>query len=121
MISPMAEIDPATLKADTFYLFVTSTYGNGDLPSMALPFYEALDGTKPDLKHVRFGVFGLGDMVFSETYNHGSKRLMEKLTECGAVMVGERGLHDASTADLPEDLAIPWAHSVIAKLKASAA
>lgn len=120
-ITAMGEVDPQTLDADTVYLFVTSTYGNGDLPSMAMPFYEALDAAKPDLSHVRFGVFGLGDMVFSATYNQGSERLMEKLVERGAKMVGDRGLHDASTPDLPEDLAIPWAHDVVAQLNATAA
>lgn len=120
-LTQMGEMDPNDLDQDTFYMFVTSTYGNGDLPSMAQPFYDALDAQKPDLSHVQFGIFGLGDMVFSATYNQGSERLMDKLIECGAKMVGPRGLHDASTQDLPEDLAIPWAHGVVALLQADAA
>jgi flavodoxin len=120
-ITPMADVDPADLKAETFYMFVTSTYGNGDLPSMAQPFADALDETQPDLSHVRFAIFGLGDMVFSETFAQGSEQLMDKLKERGAQMVGERGIHDASTAEMPEDIAVPWAHGILSALKAQAA
>lgn len=120
-ITSMGEVDPATLDGDTVYLFVTSTYGTGDLPMVAQPFYDAIVERDIDLSHIQFGIFGLGDMVFSETFAFGSKVLMEKLLEQGATMVGERGIHDASSADLPEDLGIPWAHDVIARLKARAA
>lgn len=120
-ITPMSQFDPAHLNAETFYMFVTSTYGNGDLPSMAQPFYDALEAQAPDLSHVRFAIFGLGDMVFSETFAQGSQRLMDKLKACGALMVGDRGIHDASTAEMPEDIAVPWAHKVLSLLKAQAA
>ena len=118
-ISPMADVTPADLDADTLYMFVTSTYGTGDLPSSAQPFYEALEGV--DLSHVRFAVFGLGDMVFSDTFAFGSKILMERLLECKAHMIGERGIHDASSADMPEDIAVPWAQGVLAEMQAKAA
>ena len=120
-ITAMSDADPADLVDDVFYVFVTSTYGTGDLPSMAQPFYDALDTKAPDLGHVRFAIFGLGDMVFSETFAQGSERLMDKLIACGATMVGERGIHDASTAEMPEDIAVPWAHDVVARLKSDAA
>lgn len=120
-ITSMGDIDPATLDGETLYLFVTSTYGNGDLPMVAQPFYDAIVEQSLDLGHVRFGIFGLGDMVFAETFAFGSKILMEKLLEQGATMVGERVIHDASSPELPEDLGIPWAHDVIARLKAQAA
>ena len=59
-IASLADVDPSTLAKDTFYFFVTSTFGNGDLPSTALPFEEAMQGQKPDLSGVRFAIFGLG-------------------------------------------------------------
>ncbi|GAB5448462.1 flavodoxin domain-containing protein [Gymnodinialimonas sp.] len=120
-ITSLGDVDPATLDGDTFYFFVSSTYGNGDLPVTAQPFYDAIVEKGVDLSHVRFAVFGLGDMVFAETFAFGSKILMEKLLEQGATMVGERCIHDASSPDLPEDLGIPWAHDVISQLKARAA
>lgn len=117
-ISVLADVDPSALEAGTFYMVVTSTFGNGDLPSNAQPFADALDANQPDLDHVRFAIFGLGDMVFSATFNQGSEQLMDKMRACGATMVGERGIHDASTGDMPEDIAGPWAQGILASLRA---
>ncbi|NRB03437.1 MAG: flavodoxin domain-containing protein [Rhodobacteraceae bacterium] len=103
-----AEMDPSV-----FYIFVTSTYGNGDLPTTAAPFCDALAADTPDLSGIRFAMFGLGDTVFAETFNNGSKVLAETLIKCKAQMIGERGLFDASSAELPEDVAMPWVESVI--------
>lgn len=112
-ISPLSDVDPAGMDAQTFYIFVTSTYGNGDLPTTALPFEEALQEQKPDLTGIRFAIFGLGDMVFSETFNHGSKKLAEMLVARGAAQVGERGIHDASSFEMPEDIALPWVGEIM--------
>lgn len=117
----MGEVDPAALDAETFYVIVTSTYGNGDLPATAVPFADAIDEKKPDLSHVRFAIFGLGDMVFAETFANGSKGLMDQLVAQGATMVGERGLHDASSLEMPEDLAIPWMQDILSQLQDQAA
>lgn len=120
-ISPLSEVDPSALDSETFYIFVTSTYGNGDLPTTALPFEEALKEGKPDLTGIRFAIFGLGDMVFSETFNHGSQKLAEMLVAQGAQQVGERGIHDASSFDMPEDVALPWVSAIIPQAMAKAA
>ncbi|WP_299146997.1 flavodoxin domain-containing protein [uncultured Tateyamaria sp.] len=120
-ISSLADVDPNVLDKDTFYIFVTSTYGNGDLPSTALPFEEALKGTTPDLSGIRFAMFGLGDQVFAETFNHGSLKLSEMLIAQKAEVVGERGLHDASGFEMPEDIALPWVQGIMAELQAAKA
>lgn len=120
-ILSLADVDPATLDAETFYIFVTSTYGNGDLPSTALPFEEALTGGQPDLKGIRFAIFGLGDMVFSETFAHGSEKLATMLKNQGATQVGERGIHDASGFEMPEDLALPWVRGIMDQMAAEKA
>lgn len=112
-ISSLSEVDPAGLDPGSFYIFVTSTYGNGDLPTLALPFEEALLTNKPDLSGVRFAIFGLGDMVFAETFNHGSQKLAQMLVAHGAQQVGERGIHDASSFEMPEDIALPWVQTVL--------
>lgn len=117
----LADVDPATLDAETFYIVVTSTYGNGDLPTTAVPFYDRLEAEKPDLSQMRFAIFGLGDMVFEATFAHGSERLMEMLLACGATMVGTRGIHDASTTLPPEDIALPWVHEILGLVQAQAA
>jgi len=120
-IQSLADVDPAAMQTDTFYILVTSTYGNGDLPSTALPFEEALTTGKPDLTGVRFAIFGLGDMVFAETFNHGSMKLADMMAAQGAVQVGERGLHDASGFDMPEDIALPWVQGIVGLMTADKA
>ncbi len=120
-VGNMGECSPGDLDADAFYVFVVSTYGNGDLPSTALPFWDALEAHKPDLGNIRFAIFGLGDMVFDETFNNGSRQVMDKLNELGATMVGERGLYDASTGTPPEDTGLPWVHGIVALLSDEAA
>lgn len=120
-VQGLNEVEPSDLSGDTFYVFVSSTYGNGDLPSMAQPFADRMEAQKPDLSHVRFAIFGLGDMVFAETYNNGSKQLMEMLIAAGAKMVGERGLYDASSADMPEDVGVPWMRGILDLAQAQAA
>ena len=120
-IEDLGKVDPMGLDPEQFYIFVTSTYGNGDLPQTAAPFADKMAEEKPDLTGIRFAIFGLGDMVFAQTFAHGSKILMELLIERGAEMVGERGIHDASSAELPEDIALPWVHGIMAQLNAKAA
>jgi MioC protein len=120
-IKDMGEVTPADLDPAVFYMFITSTHGNGDVPETAAAFTESLEQEKPDLGAIHFAIFGLGDMVFSETFAHGSKIVMELMQGCGATMVGERGIHDASSADLPEDIAVPWARDILSQLQAKAA
>lgn len=120
-IASLSEVDPTTLNPETFYFFVTSTYGNGDLPTLALPFEEALSEKQPDLTNIRFAIFGLGDMVFAETFNHGSMKLAEMLVARGATQIGERGIHDASSFEMPEDIALPWVSEIIPHVTKKAA
>lgn len=120
-ISNLGEIDPSAMDPEPLYMIITSTYGNGDLPSTAAPFLDAFETVTPDLSKIRFAIFGLGDMVFSETFNHGSLRVMEKLIECGATMLGERAEYDSSSGEMPEDMAIPWAKDILDNLNAKAA
>jgi len=120
-ITNLSDFSHEDFGASSFYICVTSTYGNGDLPITAQPFVDRLKEDKPDLSHVRFAIFELGDMVFSETLAHGSKTLMEELLALNATMVGECGLHDASNPEMLEALAIPWAHEILAESNKAAA
>lgn len=111
----LEDVAPDSLSAERFYIFVCSTYGEGDLPASAMPFAEALEDDAPDLSHVRYAIFGLGDMNYPETYNQGSAKLAALLEAGKATMIGERGLHDAASGEPPEDVAIPWAEGCIAR------
>jgi len=120
-IESLTDISHADLNADIFYIFVVSTYGNGDLPSGASKFFDELTEDKPDLSRVTFAIFGLGDMVFDYTFAQGSEKLAVLLKECKAKMVGERGIHDASSIDMPEDIGIPWVQGILSQMMAEAA
>lgn len=109
----MEDVAPTDLKDDTLYVFVVSTYGAGDVPNTAQPFYEDLQAAKTDLSHVRFAMFGLGDSNFSETFNQGSEKVMALLEEYGAKRLGDRGLFDASGPEVPEDIAEPWLKGIL--------
>ena len=102
---------------DSVFLICTSTYGQGDVPDNAKALYEHLQQTRPDLSHVRYGVFGLGDRTYAETFNFGGRRFDEILTELGARRVGERHTHDASSGILPEETALEWCQDWLAKAK----
>ncbi|MEM8537558.1 MAG: flavodoxin domain-containing protein [Pseudomonadota bacterium] len=117
-VNSLEDVDPGSLNADTFYVIVCSTFGSGDLPSTAEPFFDALQAQKPDLSGVRFAIFGLGDRTFGETYNQGSEKLAAALVACKAQMVGERGTADASSADMPDEIALPWLEGILEQVAA---
>jgi MioC protein len=102
---------------EAVYLVCTSTYGQGDVPDNARALYEALRTVKPDLTGVRYGVFGLGDRTYAETYNFGGKRFDEVLASLGAERIGERYQHDASGGTLPEEIALDWAQAWVEKVR----
>ncbi|MDF1730893.1 MAG: flavodoxin domain-containing protein [Minwuia sp.] len=104
----MDDLDASVFDRDGVFLIVTSTYGQGEVPDNALDFYEAIDESTPDLSGVRFGVFGLGDSTYGETYNFGGKLFEDLLTRCGARIIGERSQHNANGAELPEEAGVVW-------------
>jgi len=89
-------------------LICTSTYGQGDVPDNAQALFDALTETKPDLSHVRYGLIGLGDRTYQQTFCFGGKRFDTLLGELGAQRIGEAFYHDASSGDLPEEDALDW-------------
>ncbi|MEM1162259.1 MAG: flavodoxin domain-containing protein [Pseudomonadota bacterium] len=116
-VADLQDTSPEDLTGDRHYIFICSTYGDGELPASAISFGEALEKDAPDLSAVRFSIFGLGDTTYVDTYNNGSKQLAEMLTAQKATQVGPRGLHDASTGDPAEETAIPWVKERLAELQ----
>ena len=113
----MDGLDSGVFGRDGVFLICTSTYGQGDVPDNARALYEHLKNARPDLSRVRYGVFGLGDRTYAETFNFGGKRFDEILTELGARRIGERHMHDASSGILPEETALAWCQDWLAKAK----
>jgi MioC protein len=114
----MSDVDITTLDSSAFYVVVCSTYGEGELPFSAKPFFDALSAERPDLSGLRYAVFGRGDSAYLKTYSRGSEIIDELLTELGAERVGEYGRHDAGDWDVDDDLAIDWANGVVEEIEA---
>jgi MioC protein len=113
----MDALDGSVFSREGVFLICTSTYGQGDVPDNARALYEDLKARRPDLSHVLYGVFGLGDRTYAETFNFGGKRFDELLSELGAQRIGERHKHDASSGVLPEETALEWCQEWLAKVK----
>ena len=111
-IHDMADVDVDVLNQPGFYVFVTSTFGEGELPAGTDSFFTSLDDTSPDLSHVRAAVFGLGDSYYDDTFNKGCQIVAERLIALGATLEGEIGCYDTSTGEPPEDEALAWAQSL---------
>lgn len=103
----MATVDPASFTAEHRLIVVCSTYGDGELPNSAQPFYIRLQNNAPDLHGVKFATFGLGDS-FYKTFNQGSDTIASALLGAGAMEVAKRGVHDASSGEMPSDVALGW-------------
>ena len=117
----MDDLDASVFAQEGIFLIITSTYGQGDVPDNAKGFYEDLKTKRPDLSRVRYGVFGLGDRTYAETFNFGGKRFDDVLQDLGAQRIGERVQHDASSGVLPEETAEEWGQGWLALARDAAA
>jgi MioC protein len=113
----MDNLDSSVFEREGVFLVCTSTYGQGDVPDNAKAFYEDLKGKRPDLSRVRYGVFGLGDRTYAETFNFGGKKFDELLAQLGAERIGERHTHDASSGILPEETALEWGQDWLRRVR----
>ncbi|MFN0040098.1 MAG: flavodoxin domain-containing protein [Burkholderiales bacterium] len=117
-ITPMDDLDATVFADGGLFLICTSTYGQGDVPDNAKRLFESLENQRPLLANVEYGVIGLGDRTYAETYCFGGKRFDRLLTELGARRIGEPMFHDASSGTMPEEDAAQWAQAWIGLLVA---
>jgi MioC protein len=108
-ILDMDGLTPDVLFMTDLILICTSTYGQGDVPDNATELHEALIEQRPDLSNLRYGVIGLGDSTYADTYNQGGARFDKLFQELGAERVGEVMRHNASSDELPEEAGVAWA------------
>ncbi len=111
-VRDMLEYEVSDIDTDDFHVIICSTYGDGELPTGAEPFYDALVEDAPDLTGLRFAMFGLGDKIYEATFNRGGEIIAEKLRELGAVQVGEHARHDSSSNIKPKVQAADWAREI---------
>ena len=62
------------IKQETPILIISSTYGQGDVPDGSKAFYDDLKTNSPNLNHIKFALFGLGDMTYKDTFAFGGKK-----------------------------------------------
>jgi MioC protein len=111
-VRDMLEYEVSDIDTDDFHVIICSTYGDGELPTGAEPFYDALVEDAPDLAGLRFALFGLGDRIYEDTFNRGGEIIAEKLVELGAVQVHEHARHDSSSNVKPKAQAEEWAREL---------
>jgi MioC protein len=107
-VLPMDGLDAAVFAGGGAFLVCSSTYGQGDVPDNAQALFASLEQAKPDLTRVRYGVIGLGDRTYAQTFCFGGKRFDALLQALGARRIGEPMLHDASAGTIPEEVALDW-------------
>lgn len=104
----MDDVDTGVFGRGGVFLICTSTYGQGDVPDGAKPFYDALLEQRPDLSAVRYGLIGLGDnSTHASTFCFAARKFDAILQELGARRIGEPLFNDSST-ELPEEDAAQW-------------
>ena len=98
----MAHCQPNVLKQANCVLVVASTYGDGEPPDDAAPFWQALvHGNGLDLSGVKFSVLALGNT----TYDHFCKCGRE--LDAALERHGARGLYPRVDCDADYDRARP--------------
>ena len=119
-VRDLAETEPGDLAPGRLHLIVCSTYGDGEVPTSARPFYEALRDPGSRLDGVRYAMFGMGDRSYEKTYSRGSELIDEALAARGASRVGEYGRHDAGRPISAAEAAVDWVAGVLAEVTAAA-
>lgn len=97
-------------------LVISSTTGLGDVPQNIATLYTELSEQRPDLSHLRYGLIGMGDRNYKETYLGGPKKWEALLTELGAQRVGDSLLLDANDSPMPDEDALAWLPSWLEQL-----
>ncbi|MBT9330093.1 sulfite reductase subunit alpha [Paracidobacterium acidisoli] len=104
---------PATLAAETYALFIVSTYGEGEAPDAAQPFYQQLCVEHfPLLGGLSYAVLALGDSHYEHFCQFG-KELDAKLETLGGTRILPR-------VDSDVDVDAPftgWKDAAVKKLR----
>lgn len=112
VIVAMEDAEVAELLDLEMAVFITSTYGEGELPATTAPFSAAIVAENPDLSALRFAAFGLGDSTYA-TYNNAIAVFSSTLAGLGAQQAGETGKHDATSGVSATDASVNWTNDVL--------
>ena len=107
----------AALASKAVVLICSSTTGIGDVPQNVEPLYDALHAERPDLSHVRYGVVGLGDRNYKDSFLGGPRKWDAVFSELGARRVGAVLELDATDNPTPDEDAVAWLPGWLAALE----
>lgn len=109
----MADAKLADLAKAENLLVLVSTWGEGEPPSRASDFYDAIMAEKAvKLDGVNFSVLGLGDSSYAQ-FNQMAKEFDKRLEDLGGTRIYDRVDCDVEF----EGAYTGWSNGVIAKLK----
>lgn len=109
VIDNAASVDRLTGTDWDAVLIVTSTTGQGDIPSNLVPFYIELEAQFPLQNQRPFGVISLGDSSYDRTFCQAGTLLEERFFELQGSAPVPRVTIDASETRTPEVDALRWA------------
>lgn len=101
-------LEETKLDQRELVLVCTSTTGIGDLPQNLRVLYEDLSSKRPSLHAMRYGLIGLGDRNYKESFLGAPKKWDALLTELGASRLGDRLELDATDNPMPDEDAVRW-------------
>ena len=104
-LAALGSVRPDELRGSTHALFIVSTYGEGDPPDAAAPFWRAALEAAPALQGLQYGVLALGDRTYDHFCGFG-RELDDWLRTAGASALFERIDVDRSDAAALEQ----WRH-----------
>lgn len=110
-------LEDAALEDKQVVLICSSTTGIGDIPQNVEPLYDALASKRPSLTHLRYGVVGLGDRNYKDSFLGGPKKWDALFGELGASRAGTRLELDATDNPTPDEDAVAWLPDWLAALE----
>eukprot|EP01029_Cantina_marsupialis_P000003 TRINITY_DN0_c0_g2_i2.p1 TRINITY_DN0_c0_g2~~TRINITY_DN0_c0_g2_i2.p1 ORF type:complete len:1118 (-),score=455.47 TRINITY_DN0_c0_g2_i2:14-3367(-) len=115
---PMGDYDAMELCMEEKVVMLTCTYGRGEFPDAAKPFWNALkDESLPEnfLANVQFTVFGLGSSQY-KFFCRAARELDARMEELGGTRCQERGEGDEAAVGKYLAAYDSWSSSVVSVL-----
>jgi MioC protein len=106
----------AALADRSVVLICSSSTGIGDLPQNVEPLFAEMSAQRPDLGHLRYGLVGLGDRNYKDSFLGGPKKWDALMIELGARRIGDRLELDATDNPRPDEDAVTWVKTWIAQV-----
>lgn len=89
-------------------LLLTSSHGNGELPDNLIALHDAIGRERPDLSHLAFMVFAIGDTTYAETFCFAGATMDRALAAAGAERIAPMAEIDVSVHIFAEEPVMEW-------------